>query len=509
MYQVKPPGWRRLREYQQTAALELAAWRRDNPSKVGLWMAAGVGKTSTVLAALHLLNPGYPWLFVTRALGRHVFSRDAAWLLGDDYVPGVLWSSKPRSKEGYHPKEGTYTSLELTLSERCAITTNYEILALRYQELKKVPWKAIVFDEAHALKGGYQKIQEKRDGSLHLSRYHYARDIARLVHARNGPVWELTATPIRDRRRDLWAQLDIALPGVFGEACNYGECLRRVPFDEARSFLRRYCAAHINQWGAVDSRGESSREMTEELERRLQKYFIKLTREDVAKELPQKQRDIKLVTPDKKSRKYMGGGVEEALARAAVAKLPVALDLMGDHLAGGAKVLIAVNRKKLGNEVTLKAARYIEKKLDRKTREEATVGSVNGDMPVRQRRAVLDKFNLTPGRGVMVATTDSLLESIDLHFVNIVIVLALPYSPGIIDQFEGRFARLEGVPCMIYYLVAEDTIDEKVRDILLDKLTGVVDVGVDTAEARSARDDLRDCYDEEEILEALKNWLAE
>jgi hypothetical protein len=493
-------GWERLRGYQKRAVDELV-----NGGKVGLWVGAGLGKTSSILAALHAADIPPPWLFVTRAIGRHAFPRDAAWTLGPDYVPGVLWAGKQRSKEGVH-RNGTYTDLEILMSERLACVTNYDILGKRLEELLEYPWNALVLDEAHAVKGGYQRVEKKGDGTPHLTRYHHARTLVRNVQFRRGIVWEMTATPIRNRRIDLWAQLDFVLPGEFGPAVDWYEAEHRVEHSRAKSFARRFCDANTNnEWGAIDLTGQSR---TEELNHRCRKHFVIITRDEIAHELPKRQRDVSVVPVDRTTRRYLGGGVEEALARAALAKLPLALELMASYLEDGGKVLLSVNRKSLVGEVALAASQYIDSsKVSRKVRERCGVESTSGDEPIMPRVEKLTKFNMRDGMGVMVATMDSMSESIDLHYVDAAIVVMLPYAPGTIDQFEGRFARLGGKPCTIHYLVAEETVDERIRELLLDKLGDIVDVGTDTAGIETARDDLRDCYNEEKILADLNAWL--
>ena|GEM_PF-4410902 len=511
-----------------------------------MFAAAGLGKTAEVLAALYLANPGFPWLIVTRAIGRHVWPRDARWVLGTDFEPGVLWAGSARSKHGYHT-DGSYTSLDLALSERLAVVTNYEVLAARAPELLSVPWKAMVLDESHHVKGGYLPPQYRRDGALHRTRYHHAKDLAINVHYRKGRVIPVTATPIANRRNDLWSQLDIALPGPiftsreeaydalrqinrkrkasgkpwigrkliyetpnglftlfgeFGPALVYGEL--ESPTVEAVSFLRRYCNAHEGAFGGVDSDGESN---TDELRHRIARRFIRLSREEVRAELPALQRDVRTVTPTEEPKLFLGGGYENALARAAMVKQPFAVDLALDYLANGDKVLIATNRRRLAHMMR-DAVEKARRNLPAKIRDELWVESVTGETEVRARVGLLNSFNETSKPACMCATTDCLSETINLHYVPGAIVAGLPITPKLIGQFEGRFGRLGGVPCTVHYLVAEGTIDEEIRRTLLDKLSDVCETGTDTSGAGTAHADLSNMRNEEELIAGLRAWLA-
>jgi SNF2 family DNA or RNA helicase len=77
----------------------------------------------------------------------------------------------------------------------------------------------------------------------------------------------------------------------------------------------------------------------------------------------------------------------------------------------------------------------------------------------------------------------------------------LPYTPGQLTQWEGRFTRLgQDRPVCIYYVIAEGTVDEHVASILLDKIAKaeqVADGGsLDGAsEALAGLDDLDAIYD--------------
>jgi hypothetical protein len=64
----------------------------------------------------------------------------------------------------------------------------------------------------------------------------------------------------------------------------------------------------------------------------------------------------------------------------------------------------------------------------------------------------------------------------------------LPYTPGQVRQWEGRFCRLgQKRPVTIYYVVAEGTVDEHVADILIRKLPAVEKVAKDE-ELAAAKD---------------------
>jgi len=477
-------GWSRLRGYQQRAALRLA--RRE---AVGLWMAAGSGKTATALAAwAH--DPRKPVLIVTRAIGRHVWPRDARWVLGEGEPVAVLWGGKSYSKTGVH-RDGTYSSLERALEAAAIVVTNYEVLGARYSELVQVPWQYLILDEAHELKMGYTPAPKYRDGSEKWRRYEYAKALAQVVRARKGLIWEVTATPVRDRRRDLYGQLAIVLPREVGSGW---------------SWLHRFCDARPGQWGGLDTTGESQ---TDELRAFLGAHFVAETRASIANELPPVQRDVRLVAPDRDSYAYMGGGVEEAIARAAAAKAPVAIELALEYLAQGGKVAIVTPRRALAYSVYADLVKAIGTELPRKARGLVWHQVVTGEDEVRSRQKVANEYNSLSSYAALVATMDSVMTSIDLHQSDGLVFLSVPYTPYAVAQMEGRVGRVGGRPVTIHYLIAEGSIDERARELVLDKLEDVAALDADTQGAAGAGDALRMLGSEEAVLDELRRWLDE
>ena len=477
-------GWDALRGYQQRAAQRLASRQA-----VGLWMAAGVGKTATALAAW-ALNPVKPVLIVTKAIGRHVWPRDARWVLGEEHPVSVLWAGSARTKSGTH-RDGTFSSLEKALEHSEIVATNYEVLGARYAELIAVPWAYLILDEAHEIKMGFAPPQKYRDGSVKRRRYEYALDLARSVQMRGGYVWEITATPVRDRRRDLYGQLNVVLPHQIGGAWDW---------------LHYYCAAKPGRWGGLDTTGESH---TEELRDVLRQYFVMETRASIADELPPVQRDVRTVTVDRECREHMGGGVEEAIARAAAAKTPVALDLVIEYLAQGGKVVVVTPRRALAHSFYRQAVAVLDKELPRKARSRVWSQVTTGEDDVILRSRLAEDYNARDDYALLVATMDSVMTSIDLQQSDGLIMTSVPLTPYGIAQMEGRVGRVGGRPVTIHYLIAEGTIDERARELVLDKLDDVRALETDTQGATGAGDALLHLRDEGEILSELRQWLQQ
>lgn len=470
-----------LRPYQLDAARQLAS-----REKVGLWMAAGTGKTATVLAALYLVGLPRPYLVVTRALGRGVWARDAAWLLGDYHVPATLIGGT-KMGDGQHG-ENVYSDLELALRHYNGVVISYDVLRGRIQELCSHYWPVVIFDESHMVKGGHLPKQRKRDGTIHQTRFMFAQRLAKQAHSSGGYVWEMTATPIKDRPRDLWGQLELVLPGQFGTAWQ---------------FLHYFCAASYGEYGLVTD-GLSN---AEELRARLDRHFVRVTREQIADQLPLMTRSIVEVEKDEGAVEKWGGGLEDALARSAQMKYSSAVELAADYLNTDCKVVMVVNRRRLVPQLYQRFERMRSKVLIRKAREGCPILAVTGDMEAMRRARELDAFNEAKGPRALIATIDSLSESINLHKCDACIVLSLPYTHGILQQLEGRFSRLGGISSEIKYLVVRDTIDERVKALLLDKQEKIIETCTSTTDTAAAKEAFEMRERDDELLASLRSWL--
>ena len=83
----------------------------------------------------------------------------------------------------------------------------------------------------------------------------------------------------------------------------------------------------------------------------------------------------------------------------------------------------------------------------------------------------------------------------------------LPYTAGMLEQAEGRVHRV-GMerPVQITYLIAEETVDETIADLVLGKLASIEKV-VDEGGLGGLGDALRGLENKESILDAMVSRL--
>jgi SNF2 family DNA or RNA helicase len=163
--------------------------------------------------------------------------------------------------------------------------------------------------------------------------------------------------------------------------------------------------------------------------------------------------------------------LELKLMMAASRKRKAVLGLIEDHVLSGHKIVLFTGRRRDCDELG---------ELIRKAQKGVTVWSAHGEHSDKLRQSMVDDYMSHPGPCVLVSTGQAMGESINLQDTDAAMFVMLPYTPGQLRQWEGRFARLaQKRPVVIYYVIAEGTVDERVCSILIDKLPAVEKIGKD------------------------------
>jgi len=303
-----------------------------------------------------------------------------------------------------------------------------------------------------------------------------------------------TATPIKDRVRDLWAQLDLAEPYSWGGS---------------NSWLHRYCAAKPGTYGGLDTRGSSN---LEELSHRLTLVTHKIDYRDTHRHLPAKRRQSMYISPEDQCRATGGFAkelkaagkrspislLEVRLAQAASKKRRAVLSLIEDHVSSGHKIVIFSGRRRdvdqLGEDI--KKQKMVKKK-------KATVWAAHGGVDTGARQQIVDDYMKHKGPCVLVGTGDAFGESLNMQDTDAALFVMLPYTPGQIRQWEGRFCRLgQKRPVTIYYVICEDSIEEHIAEILINKMDAVERI-VEDEELAEAAEAIGGTDNEEELMASI------
>ena len=446
-----------------------------------LWWACGAGKTLAALLFLISGEEGEKKIIVTRATTKRQWQREAAQYT--DLKLQIL------SGQGAEPID----------HEVEAVVISWEILPHWLEAL--LTWAAsepyelsIVFDEIH--KGKSHKRKERYVtitggyGYRWLNnRVSAAARLARLADRRLG----LTATPIRDRRSDLWGQLDLIQPGRHGSSWDW---------------MHYFCDARPGQYGGLDTSGKSN---CDELKDTLDGLTHAVSYAEMARSLPPKRRRLLYISAGElvraasfmqelKSAAKRGPSAlfETQLMQTATMKRKLVVEhVWEDIFSGTEKVVVFTGRRQDCTALT----KAISKKLASLN---VPVFSGHGGDSLSVREDEVKAFAGRDGAAVFVGTTDAFGEAIDgLQCTDSVYFALLPWTPGQVTQAEGRFSRHgSDRPVLITYLIAEGTVDEHVADLLLDKLEDVADITLDE-EAEGLADTLAGVDDEEELINSI------
>ena len=506
--------------------------------KVGshLWHPTGAGKTLTGILWCLISPPSCPVIVVTRAAARIQYGREFGKFT-NLRAHVIRPSSQKKSQtldqylEGCREKE-----------QRPVIVVGWESLIHHIEPIKRLAQfgASVIFDESHRGKSpkrwqavplpepsesddplAFKMAQEseaKRKGGFipdkDDSRYS-GTDLGRVMILPRMNVTSAasqlskfaarvictTATPVKDRVRDLFAQLDLAEPFSWGSA---------------NTWLFRYAAARAGKYGGLDTTGSSNQP---ELAMRLEKVVHRVDYHDAHRHLPEKRRQSVYIAPEDQCRasagfakmiraaKRRGAGsmLEVRIMQAASKKRKAVLSMVEDHVASGHKVTLFSGRRRdveeLGESI---------KKLKMVKKIGTPVWIAHGGDNDKVRDQIKLDYGAHKGSCVLVATGQSFGESVDgLQCTDAAFFVSLPYTPGDIRQWEGRFARNgQTHPVVIYYMIAEDTVDEHIADILINKMDAVRTLAQD-AELAEAEEVLSGGDNEEELMASILSKLED
>lgn len=480
-----------LVDYQKEALA--FGWHREG---VHFWHPTGSGKTLTgILCGLAVTGP---LIIVTRSAAKIQYAREV-----EKFTTLRAFIVYPESQLRKKSK-----TLQQYLAEcweakrRPVLVVGWESLKLNLDVISALQPGAVIYDESHRGKNAKrwdviqlpdlptdpakaleQLRKDKADADAkqgfikdtdegrrlfvpYESTASAAANLARVARKRICT----TATPIKDRVRDLYAQLDLAEPGGWGGTTQW---------------MVRYADRKPGTYGGYDTTGSSN---VDELNARLTHIAHVLDYRETHRSLPPKRRQSVYIPQEEQcrpsagfakqlkdaERRGPGAVLEVQLARSASMKRTAVIELIESHVASSQKVVVFTGRKEDCDSL----ADAVRKAVGGKGK--AQVWSAHGEYSTKARQQIIDEYMAHPGPCVLVGTGHSFGESLNLQDTDAALFVMLPYDPGQLRQWEGRFTRRGQVrPVVIYYVIAEGTVDEHVAGILIDKLPAVATVAKD------------------------------
>jgi SWI/SNF-related matrix-associated actin-dependent regulator of chromatin subfamily A-like protein 1 len=392
----------------------------------------GLGKTRQAIVSLRHLAPAGPRLVVCPASVKRNWAREISVVAADASILVI---------EGTAPLSSTAEW----------IIINYDILARHVDNLLRVSWAALVFDEAHYLKN-------------HTSaRSKLSRQLTTAAAAANSrlAVQLLTGTPLTSRPRDLFVLLQLAAHPL------------------GRSFLsfaKRYCAAEKGEYGWKTGGASNIEELTVQLHG----VMLRRSKDDVLA-LPPKLRTwlpvevpsgtgaraikkvFELLAEDNRPvpsrtvalqrRGRLLALLVEARQALAFAKATATLDFVRGTIDQGEKVIVF----SCFDDPIQKFAKELG--------ESAVV--VTGKTPSAMRQPLVDRFQNDADVRVFVANIIAGGTGLNLTAATQVVFNDLDWVPTNHWQAEDRAYRIgQRRTVNVTYFVARDTIDDFVQAVL-------------------------------------------
>lgn len=281
---------------------------------------------------------------------------------------------------------------------------------------------------------------------------------------------------------------------------------KRKPF----KFHVAYCDGHTGEYGWVAD-GCSERGKTE-LKRRLDRLMIRHARAEMWKDTPPKTRQtIRLNVGLDDELPILGtpGDVQEthlfaALEQTLHYKMPAVCDGVISDLGVGEKTIVWVLTRESVEIATsaLEEATENPKVSSLMRQENVRIWATHGEASTKARNQLAAAYREHKGAGVIVATMDSMPESISLYGATTEHYAQIHYMPGPMVQSENR-PYLKGTSRLhIMYYLAMKTVDERVARKVLPR----VEVMANLLEEQDASD--MQSILKEERKESLRDYIA-
>ena len=393
----------------------------------------GLGKTRQAIVSLRHLTPGRARLVVCPASVKRSWAREIA-VVAPDASTLVIDGTSP-----------------VALTAEWVII-NYDILGRHIDDLLKVPWAALIFDEAHYLKN-HTSARSKLARQLTTSAAAATPALA---------VQLLTGTPLTSRPRDLFVLLQLAAHPL------------------GRSFLsfaKRYCAAEKGEYGWKTGGASNIEELTVQLHG----VMLRRTKDEVLALPPKLRSWLPVEVPSgtgaraiKKVFELLAGkdsrpvaSRDEALRRRgkllafliearqalAIAKASATLDFVRGAIDQGEKVIVFS---------------CFDEPIQRLSKELGALAVVvTGKTPAAMRQALVDRFQNDDDVRVFVANIIAGGTGLNLTAATQVIFNDLDWVPTNHWQAEDRAYRIGQTRTVnVTYFIARDTIDDFVQTVL-------------------------------------------
>ena len=331
------------------------------------------------------------------------------------------WSKEVQRKSAFEPIQiyGSLRNLALegwVKSGGVAITT-YET-ASQIKLLESFQFDLLVVDEAHYIKNP-EAIRSKAVVSLST----YAK---RIIF--------LTGTPLENKVEEMITLIKVINPSV-------ANSVKNVAYLSTAAVFRELIAP----------------------------VYYRRKREDVLQELPEKEEMDTWVELMSKER--------ELYKRAILNKNQTNIRRVSWQIGDPVHSSKAQRLKEIVDEAATENRRVIAFSFYKDTLRmlqhflgSLCVGVIDGSVPIETRQAIIDDFENRPGGSVILAQINAGGTGLNIQSASVVIICEPQLKPSIEDQAISRAYRMgQARKVLVYRLLASNTIDERITDLLEEK----------------------------------------
>ena len=338
-----------------------------------------------------------------------------------------------------------------TVPAASALVVNYTQLRLLQDDLARVSWHAIIFDEGQYLKNPASQTTQA----------------ARALKAPYKIV--LTGTPIENRLLDLWSLLSCVMPGVLGSQASFTRRFQEKTDATSRHRLAQRVRPFLLRRTKEEVAPELPPRIEEDIRCRMEGLQDKLYRAELKLA---RQHLLKLKSDDQLAKERFN--LLTSLLRlrqicchpslfasdeghTSSAKLEALIELLEPLIEEGNKILVFSQFVEMLKLITVRL-----KELEAPTF--ILTGQTNG------RAKVIEEFDNHPGAAVFLLSLKAGGTGLNLATASYVVLFDPWWNPAVENQAIDRAHRIgQNKTVFAYRLIIQDSIEDKIRQLQLYK----------------------------------------
>ncbi|KAF8017668.1 hypothetical protein BT93_H2767 [Corymbia citriodora subsp. variegata] len=426
----------------------------------------GLGKTLQAIAVAACVRDSWPVLVLTpSSLRLHWATMIQQWLnIPSSDILVLLSQCGGSNRSGFRiVASNTKSSVHL---DGLFNIISYDVVTKLQNVLMSSDFKLVIADESHFLKNAQAKRTAATLPVIKKAQY----------------ALLLSGTPALSRPIELYKQLEALYPDVYKSVHEYGQRYCKGGFFGVYQGSSNHEELHNLMKATVMIRRLKREVLTQLPVKRRQQVFLDLADKDMKKinalfrELKGIKERIKACASkeEAESLKFSEKNlISKIYTDSAEAKIPAVLDYLETVVEAGCKFLIFAHHQPMINKKKVGSIR------------------IDGSTPAVARQALVTDFQEKDAIKAAVLSIRAGGVGLTLTSASTVIFAELSWTPGDLIQAEDRAHRIGQVSSVnIYYLLANDTVDDIIWDVVQSKLENlgqVLDGHENTLEVSSSQ----------------------